>query len=83
MIDYELFSKIKHLNQNDGLTAQQIARELVLDVRTVEKWLNETQYRPRRSVQREPASSIPSKTILSACLERHAYTANADFSTDP
>ena len=30
MIDYELFSKIKHLNKNDGLTAQQIARDLVL-----------------------------------------------------
>jgi transposase len=73
MIDYELFSKIKHLNKNDGLTAQQIARELVLDVRTIEKWLNETQYRPRRSVQR-PSKLDPFKDDIVRMLERHAYT---------
>jgi transposase len=78
MIDYELFSKIKHLNQNDGLTAQQIARELVLDVRTVEKWLNETQYRPRRSVQR-PSKLDPFKDDIVRMLERHAYTAMQIF----
>jgi hypothetical protein len=35
MIDYALFSKIRHLNQHDGLTAPQIARDLPMDVRTV------------------------------------------------
>jgi len=74
MIDYELFSKINHLNQNDGLTAQQIARELVLDVRTVDKWLNEKQYRPRRSAQR-PSKLDPFKSDIVRMLERHAYTA--------
>ena len=78
MIDYELFSKIKHLNQNDGLTAQQIATELVLDVRTVEKWLNETHYRPRRSVQR-PSKLDPFKDDIVRMLERHAYTAMQIF----
>jgi transposase len=78
MIDYELFSKIKHLNKNDGLTAQQIARELVLDVRTVEKWLSETQYRPRRSVQR-PSKLDPFKDDIVRMLERHAYTAMQIF----
>jgi orotate phosphoribosyltransferase-like protein len=52
MIDYALFSKIKHLNQHDGLTAQQIARELAMDVRTVKKWLDQTQFRPRQSSPR-------------------------------
>jgi len=78
MIDYELFSKIKHLNKNDGLTAQQIARELVLDVRTVDKWLNETQYRPRRSAQR-PSKLDPFKPDIVRMLERHAYTAMQIF----
>ena len=78
MIDYELFSKIKHLNKNDSLTAQQIARELVLDVRTVEKWLNETQYRPRRSPLR-PSKLDPFKDDIVRMLERHAYTAMQIF----
>jgi len=74
MIDYELFSKIKHLHQNDGLTARQIARELILDVRTVDKWLKETHYRPRRSAQR-PSKLDPFKEDIVRMLERHAYTA--------
>jgi len=78
MIDYELFSKIKHLNQNHGLTAQQIATELVLDVRTVDKWLKETQYRPRRSAQR-PSKLDPFKDDIVRMLERHAYTAMQVF----
>ena len=78
MIDYELFSKIKHLNQNDGLTAQQIATELVLDIRTVDKWLNETQYRPRRSPLR-PSKLNPFKNDIVRMLERHAYTATQIF----
>ena len=78
MIDYELFRKIKHLSQNDALTAQQIARELVLDVRTVDKWLKEKQYRPRRSTQR--ASKLdPFKDDIVRMLERHAYTAMQIF----
>jgi transposase len=78
MIDYELFSKIKHLNQNDGLTAQQIARELVLDVRTVDKWLNATQYRPRRTSLR-PSKLDSFKDDIVRMLERHAYTAMQIF----
>ena len=78
MIDYELFSKIKHLSQSDGLTAPQIATELVLDIRTVDKWLNETQYRPRRSAQR-PSKLDPFKDDIVRMLERHAYTAMQVF----
>ena len=37
MIDYELFSKIKHLKEHEGLSVAQIALELAIDPRTVKK----------------------------------------------
>lgn len=52
MINYALYCKINHLSANDGLTAPQIARELSMDVRTVRKWLDETQFKPRKSTPR-------------------------------
>ncbi|MBC2742308.1 MAG: IS21 family transposase [Desulfosarcina sp.] len=74
MIDYELYSKIRHLNQHDGLTAQQIAQELVLDVRTVKKRIDETQFKPRKSSPR--ASKLdPFKNDIVRMLEAHPYTA--------
>ena len=74
MIDYTLFSQIRHLNRQDGLTAQQIARELALDVRTVKKWLDETQLKPRKSSPR--ASKLdPFKRDIIRLLEAHPYTA--------
>ena len=39
MIDYETFSRIKHLYEQKGLSATQIARELGLDERTVNRRL--------------------------------------------
>ena len=74
MIDYALFSKIRHLNQHDGLTAQQIARELAMDVRTVKKWLDQTRFRPRQSSPR--ASKLdPFKSDIVRLLQAHPYTA--------
>jgi len=74
MIDYELFSKIRYLNQQDRLTAPQIARELALDVRTVQKWLDQTQFKPRKSSPR--ASKLdPFKRDIGRLLEAHPYTA--------
>ncbi len=74
MIDYALFSKIRHLNQHDGLTAQQIARELALDVRTVKKWLDEPQFKSRKSSPR--ASKLdPFKRDIVRLLQAHPYTA--------
>ena len=74
MIDYALFSKIRHLNQHDGLTAQQIARELAMDVRTVKKWLDQTRFRPRKSSPR--ASKLdPFKGDIVRMLQAHPYTA--------
>jgi len=74
MIDYALFSKIKHLGRNDGLTARQIARELSMDVRTIRKWLDEMQFKPRNSPPR--ASKLdPFKRDIVRLLEAHPYTA--------
>ena len=74
MIDYALFSKIRHLNQHDGLTARQIARELAMDVRTVKKWLDQTRFRPRQSSPR--ASKLdPFKSDVVRLLQAHPYTA--------
>ena len=73
MIDYALFSKIKHLNQHDGLNARQIARELSMDVRTVNKWLDEAQFKPRQSSPR--ASKLdPFKPDIVRLLEAHPHS---------
>jgi transposase len=78
MIDYALYSKIKHLSVNDGLTAPQIARDLCMDVRTVRKWLDEAQFKPRQSAPR--ASKLdPFKQDIVRMLEAHPYTAAQVF----
>lgn len=74
MIDYDLFHKIKHLSQVDGLTPAQIARTLSLDVRTVARRLSAKQFKPRDSAQR--ASLLdPFKVTVLRLLEQHPYTA--------
>jgi len=47
MINYELFAKIRHLKEHEGLTSPQIAAELALDPRTVRKWCAAT-FRPKK-----------------------------------
>ncbi len=74
MIDYELYSKLKNLTHHHGLSAQQIARELALDVRTVKKWLDENRYKPRRLSPR-PSKLNPFKADIQRLLEAHPYTA--------
>ena len=74
MIDYELFSKIKHLKEHEGLTGSQIAAELALDPRTVGKWLAQGQFRPRKAAAR-PSKLDPFKNDIVRMLEAHAYTA--------
>ena len=39
MIDYETYCQIRLLAQQKGLKASQIAAELQLDIKTVEKWM--------------------------------------------
>ena len=74
MIDYELYSKINHLRQNEGLTARQIARELSLDVRTILKWLAETRFKPRQGTPRT-SKLDPFKQDIVRMLEAHPYSA--------
>ncbi len=73
MIDYELYCKIKNLKEQQGLKASQIARHLSLDNRTVQGWLNEQRFRPRKTVQR--ASKLdPFKADIIRMLESHPYS---------
>ncbi len=73
MIDYEIFSKINHLKEREGLTVPQIASELALDPRTVRKWVKEP-FRPRAECHR--ASKLdPFKHDIVRMLEAHPYSA--------
>lgn len=74
MIDYPTYLEIKHLHQNEHLKASQIADELGLNMRTVEKWLNEEKYRQRKPVQRS-SKLDPFKGDILRMLESHRYSA--------
>lgn len=74
MIDYETFMKIKTYHEQHGLQCGQIARELGLDYRTVQKWLNQKHYQPRKPAAR--ANKLdPFKADIVRMLETHPYTA--------
>lgn len=74
MIDYPTFCQIRLLHDQKNLKASQIAQELQLDPKTVEKWIRRPTYQQRQSPRR---SSIldPFKDSIVAMLERHPYTA--------
>jgi transposase len=74
MIDYELFCKIRHLKEQEGLNAHQIAGELTMDPRTVAKWLTRERFCPRKASPR--SSKIdPFKNDIARMLQTHAFTA--------
>jgi transposase len=75
MIDFELFSKIKTYHEQKGLKPAQIARELELDPRTVEKWLEEKRFRLRKSSVQQPSKLDPFKDSIVRMLEAHPYSA--------
>ena len=77
MIDYELFAKIRHLKEHEGLTAPQIAAELAIDVRTVRKWLTAA-FRSKKITPR-PSKLDPFKRDIVRMLETHPYTATQIF----
>jgi len=74
MIDYESFLKIKYLHQHHGLKCSQIAHHIGLDERTVEKWLHEKHYRPRKA---SPKSSKLDafKDDIVRMLQNYPYSA--------
>lgn len=74
MIDYELYCKIKDYHQNRHLTISQIASELLIDERTVTRWLNADKYR-QREIGPRPSKLDPFKPQIIRWLETHPYTA--------
>jgi len=74
VIDYETFCRIKHLSEQKGLKAAQIARELGIDDRTVRRCLKAGQFLPRRSVSR-PGKLDPFKATVVRMVESYPYSA--------
>ena len=74
MIDYQTFCRLRQLHDEKGLKVSQIAAELQLDPKTVEKWADQLTYQPRQGTKR-PSKLDSFKGQISALLERHPYTA--------
>ena len=74
MIRYETFCKIRQMFDQKHLSVAQIAAELELDLKTVEKWVTRPTYQQRRPVKR-PSKLDPFKGQIVAMLERHPYSA--------
>jgi transposase len=66
--------KIKTCHEQEGLTCPQIARELGIDNRTVDKWLNEKRYCPRK-LSRYSSKLDPFKDYIIRLLSNHPYSA--------
>ena len=73
MIDYKLFSKIRHLHENEGLNCAQIASALNLDPRTVRKYIT-GRFKPKKSSGRK-SKLDPFKPHMVRMLETYPYTA--------
>src|SRR5881394_307438 len=81
MIDYQTFCQLRQLYDEKGLKISQIAAVLQLDLKTVEKWVDQPTYHPRQGTKR--ASKLDSfKGQIAALLERHPYTAQLHFYSD-
>jgi len=78
MIDYETFCRLRRLHDEKGLKASQIAAELHLDLKTVERWIEQPTYRPRQGARR-PSKLDSFKGQIAAQLERYPYTAQQLF----
>ena len=66
MIDYQTFCQLRQLYDEKGLKISQIAAELQLDPKTVEKWVDQPTYHPRRGPS-GPVNSIPLKARSQRC----------------
>jgi transposase len=78
MIDYACFCQIKHLYEQQGLSASQIAATLSLDPRTVAYWLTQERFRCRKPSSR--ASKLdPFKAPIVRMLEKYPYSAAQIF----
>ncbi len=78
MIDYDTFLQIKTCHDDQRLTGPQTARKLDIDERTVQKWLNQNRYAPRKS-SRKSSKLDPFKDYIVQLLETHPYSATQIF----
>ena len=74
MIDYQTFHQIRHLHDQEHLSAGQIAAAMSLDERTVGKWIAVEKYQPRQAAKR-PSKLDPFKSTVVRLLAQHPYTA--------
>ena len=79
MITYHQFHMIKHLQENNGLTASQIADELSLDRKTVTSWMVRECYEPRRSPRRGGQLDSFYEIIKARLAKHHTLTATQIF----
>lgn len=74
MIDYETFCRLRQLRDEMELKVSQIAAELHLDPKTVERWIDRSSYQPRQGTRR-PSKLDDFKDQIKTLLQRHPYTA--------
>ena len=74
MIDYQTFHQIRHLRDEEKLSAGQIAAALQLDERTVSKWIDVDKYQPRKTAKRKSKLDAFKSTIV-RLLAEHPFTA--------
>lgn len=73
MIDYETYCQIRLLADQKHLKPSQIAAELHLDIKTVEKWMSRETFQPRKSPKRSSKLDVFKSQII-ALLDRHPYS---------
>ena len=73
MIDYATFCKIHSLSQ-EGLSAHQIATEMELHFKTVQRWVNEESFTQRKASVRSSLLD-PHKATIVRLLQHHEYSA--------
>ena len=78
MIDFHTFEQIRQLHDRDGLKASQIAQQLNLDPKTVDKWIAQPRYVSRKGSKR-PSKLDPFKGHIVAMIQRHPYSAQQIF----
>jgi transposase len=75
MISYQVFCQIRHLADEKKFSAAQIADELNLNAKTVEKWMARPTYQRRRASKRS-SKLDPFKRQIIGLLERYnSYSA--------
>ena len=74
MIHYETFQRLHFLHRKENWTAPQIARELGLNVKTVQHWLQVETFVPRKHSARE-SKLTPFKDMIRRWVEQHPFSA--------